>query len=88
MARKKWMGLLLGTLALVASVGASVDVVRPEVGAPLGSAQLTALMLSLVVKHGVSRVLLAVAALIGLPWVLAGVALAASALPGRRPIHR
>ena len=55
-----------------------VDVVPSGGGAPVGIANLTALLLSHVLTEGISKVLVVVVALVGLPWLVAGAALTAS----------
>ena len=53
-------------------------------GAQVGIANLTALMLSHILTQGISKVLLVVVALVGLPWMVAGAALTASLVSFRR----
>ena len=72
--------LLLAVLAL----SGFVDVVPADGGAPVGTANLTALLLAHVLTQGISKVLLVVVALVGLPWMVAGAALTASLVSFRR----
>jgi len=73
----RWARAAALPLAVLA-LGGFVDVVPSDGGAPAGMANLTALLLSHVLTQGISKVLLAVVALVGLPWMVAGAALAAS----------
>ena len=76
---------LLGVVVLAAPVAAGVDLPCPgcESGAPflLSAGELLELALSTLLRKGISLLVLGAAAVVALPWMVAGLAVALVALP-------
>lgn len=83
--RRKWIpALLVGLCALASPVGAQIDLVCPLCDAdvaPLEVGQVVELVLTTVLHKGVSVLLLGATAVVSLPWMIAGAAIAAFYLP-------
>jgi len=79
--------VVLIAAALATPAAAQVDLVCPTCDAssltPLDIAQVVDLVLSTLLQKGISLLVIGIAAVVGLPWLVAGIAVALITLPRR-----
>jgi hypothetical protein len=86
---RRWALLILAVLVLGGFGDVSLASVSPELDGPSAPDHLGATVLGMVMGEGIAQMILVVAALVSLPWVIAGLALTAMSFPRLlHPRHR